>query len=402
MKKTELNSPEHSFLPLQFWMVWQLLFFGCAMLNAEPITITGKIVDEKTLEPIALASVFIANTTYGTTSNQKGEFSLTFLKSEGLKLIVSHVSYQTKTFNPGVKENAQPLNIELQVKEHVLDQLTITNESDYYREIYLRYFKEGFFGETRNGNKCKFLNPSIINFIDDGIKGINSWELKAIVNGTLQFKNKNLGYLVYYNLEYFRFSSNEVSYFGYPLLKDQLDTLKNAKRIIENRKDAYKGSKLHFFRSLYSNHLEEEGFEVYRVMQYPIEKDDKQDYGLLGDSVFLGQANTRIEQTQIRLSLYDFVVPDLITSKPILKMEEPFVICYINKKEQKNYINKPKYYNGMVRMRKGQTTIARLKNGQIMFNANGSIDNVYELTTIGYWSFLKMGDFLPYDYANEE
>lgn len=377
-----------------------LFFLGCASANAQSITITGSVVDENTLKPIPLASVFIANTTYGTTSNKEGEFSLSFFKSEGLNLIVSHISYRTQSIKLRVDESSIQLKIKLQYKEHVLDQLTITNDND--RMYYLNHFIEGLLGESRNGRKCRILNPTVIHFISQGIMGGNNWQLKAMLDSSLQLENRMLGYLVSYKMEYFKFSNNDVSYFGYPLLTDRLDSLKNGSKIIKNRKETYKGSKLHFFRSLHTNTLDEEGFEVYKIVQFPIDSTDQEDYGLLQDSVFIGKANTRMVQTKERIQLYEYVKPQLLTGTPVLTIQEPFEICYVNKKEERYYIAKTKYYDGLRRRYKGQSTIVKLKNGEIKFYANGSTENIYELVTIGYWSYLKMGDFLPFDYVFED
>lgn len=395
MKKTTLY-----FLYPLFRNLFIFLFLGCISAHAQSVTIKGNIVDENTLEPIALASIFIANTTYGTMSDKEGEFSLTFLTSEGLTLIVSHIGYHTKTFKLGVDHNSTKLDIKLQFKEHVLDQLTITNNNDKMR--YLNHFREGLLGESKNGRKCRIQNPKVIHFISRGIMGGNNWELEAMLDSSLQLENRMLGYLVSYKMEYFRFSNNDVSYFGYPLLTDRLDSMKKTSKIIKNRRETYKGSKLHFFRSLHTNTLDEEGFEVYKIAQFPIDSADREDYGLLQDSVFIGKANTRMEQTTERIQLYEYVKPQLLTGTPILTIKEPFEICYINKKEESYYVAKTKYYDGLRRRYKGQSTIVKLKNGEIKFYANGSTENIYELVTIGYWSYLKMGDFLPFDYVFEE
>jgi len=57
-------------------------------------SIKGVVLDGKTNEPIESASVYFDNTTIGTSTNDKGEFSLPY--KEGIKsaLIISYLGYQ--------------------------------------------------------------------------------------------------------------------------------------------------------------------------------------------------------------------------------------------------------------------------------------------------------------------
>src|ERR1700754_2881445 len=77
-------------------------------------TLTGKVVDSASKEPLFGASVFCQNTTSGTVSNKQGEFSLQ-LKSGGYELIISFTGYQTKEIRITNAESS-PLTIEL-IKE---------------------------------------------------------------------------------------------------------------------------------------------------------------------------------------------------------------------------------------------------------------------------------------------
>jgi len=63
-------------------------------------SVSGKIVDSATKEPLSSASVYCQNTTIGTTTNKDGEFSLQ-LKSGGYELIISiPVTRQNKSGSP--------------------------------------------------------------------------------------------------------------------------------------------------------------------------------------------------------------------------------------------------------------------------------------------------------------
>ncbi len=71
------------------------LFIICSTITYGQFTVSGKIVDAESKEPLNSASVYCQNTTIGTTTNKEGEFSLQ-LKSGGYELIISYTGYQTK------------------------------------------------------------------------------------------------------------------------------------------------------------------------------------------------------------------------------------------------------------------------------------------------------------------
>src|SRR5689334_6563744 len=89
-----------------------LLFFTATLFGQ--FTVTGKVIDSISTEPLYGASVFCQNTTSGTTTNKQGEFSLS-LKSGGYELIVSFTGYQTKEIRITGTDNA-PLQIQM-IKE---------------------------------------------------------------------------------------------------------------------------------------------------------------------------------------------------------------------------------------------------------------------------------------------
>lgn len=62
--------------------------------NVVYITVKGKVIDDKTGEPIVGASVMIKGSQRGTSTNKQGEFTITAI--DGNRLIVSFVGYETK------------------------------------------------------------------------------------------------------------------------------------------------------------------------------------------------------------------------------------------------------------------------------------------------------------------
>ena len=63
---------------------------------AQTCTITGKVIDSKTQEPIPFANVFLNNTTLGTVTELNGEFVLKNIRQPAVhELVFSFVGYET-------------------------------------------------------------------------------------------------------------------------------------------------------------------------------------------------------------------------------------------------------------------------------------------------------------------
>lgn len=399
-------------------IVFNLFFLFCFFTaHSNTISVIGKVVDENTGAPIEYASVFIANTTNGTYSDKNGEFRLSSSQNGLLKLVVSHMSYQT--FSVNIPMNKVGLNVLVKLKTKIYELQSVNIEDkDPYRKNKLEIFTKRLIGESRNALNCKILNPSVLHLYgkypqkniveyklnvraDSSLiieKNIVEYKLNVSADSLLIIKNEALGYTLKYDLVYFNLSSDSISFYGYPLFEDWFDTGAGLKGVLKNRKIAYEGSKLHFFRSLFSHSLKEEGFEVHKLNAYQKDSADRKDYGLLQDLVYTGKSKVISIQTKEQLNLYDYLTFDSISGTKILTIKEPFEIHYLKRGEEFRYNFYHNYFVGLKRTKDAQTTIVKLKKDYIRFYSNGSIENPDEIITVGYWSFKQMADLLPHNY----
>lgn len=375
-----------------------LLWLCILPVYSRPFIITGKIIDETSGVPVEYASVFIANTTTCTYSNADGMFKLSVSNEGEMNLVVSHVSYQLyNTYIPATKDSLMLL-IQLKSQNYKLQGVKIIKK-DPNRADKLNAFINGLIGGSKNALNCKILNPSVIYLRGASPqKYLSNWNLSASADSALKIDNASLGYFIQYNLDYFNHNYKGISYYGYPLFEDRITTFKNPKQIIANRQAAYEGSKLHFFRSLYRQTLAEEGFEVFKIAERPKDKDDNMRYGLMDDSVLIGKPQFVMQQTQEPLNIYDYVTVDSIAGSKTLSLNMPFEIRYLKREEESRYNYYPNYFVGIKRNKKAQTTIVKMTNHQIRFYSNGSVEKSDELMTIGYWSFRKLADCVPYNF----
>src|SRR5215208_6783037 len=91
-------------------------------------TISGKVVDAESKEPLLAASVFAQNTTKGTTTDKDGAFQL-YLDKGGYELIISFTGYTSKTINVQNLGNQQ-LTIELQKADNSMSEIVIKSSNE--------------------------------------------------------------------------------------------------------------------------------------------------------------------------------------------------------------------------------------------------------------------------------
>ena len=78
---------------LRFFLFFQLLVIGVYLQAQTSSCIKGKVVDAAGNQPIAFANINVS-ATYGTTSNETGQFELCNLPAREVKLSVSCLGYK--------------------------------------------------------------------------------------------------------------------------------------------------------------------------------------------------------------------------------------------------------------------------------------------------------------------
>lgn len=111
-------------LGIKYWrmLTYTLFLMTSAMGVSAQGTITGTIKNSENNEPIPAASVFIKGTTIGTTTNDRGVFSLQF--SGNQTLVVSAVGFGTKEIKIGRQQKL--VNIMLVSKTQDLEEVVVT------------------------------------------------------------------------------------------------------------------------------------------------------------------------------------------------------------------------------------------------------------------------------------
>jgi hypothetical protein len=253
----------------------KLVFFLFLVENALATysqVITGTVMDKETGDKISFAAVYFGGTSVGTYSDTNGKFELDVSKYISMPLSISAVSYNSVTLdNFSV---SKPLAIFLTPKVINLNEVVINAKSlARKRRLYLGYFKEVFLGTTYNAQKCEIINENAITFN----YGYDKDTLKAYAIKPLQIKNRALGYKITYFLDKFEYNKNNKIFFyrGNIFFEEDLSSEGSQKEFFqEERKNAFIGSRMHFFRELWADNLIASGFVVQNLSEKPLSSNE--------------------------------------------------------------------------------------------------------------------------------
>jgi hypothetical protein len=346
-----------------------IILLGLTISASAQITISGKIVDSASREPLAGASVFAQNTTQGTVTNSSGEFSLN-LKSGGFDLIFSFTGYVSQMIQ--VTENkSQQLQIAMLKEDKTLGEVVISssNEVPDGWEKYGDFFIGNFIGETPFAKKCSIVNKDAVKFYYYR----RSDKLKVLATEPLQINNEALGYDLRYQLDSFvyYYKTNLSSYRGTCFFTEKTGSGPQELAWKTNRKKAYFGSKMHFMRSVYDSTLAKDGFTIALLDDNDNQKFNRltaplsQDYYSINDS----------------LDYAEIYYPNKIT------------VTYLKAVPENDYLRKYK-----LPMNVGiQSSYIDIMN-PIGIKQNGYYFDQKDWINQGYWSWKNLADQLPFDY----
>ena len=118
--------------------------------------IRGVVINMESGGPVKLAEVFVSGTTYGSITNEAGEFELetSYLPCQ---LVVSHIAYASFTQLINL-ESLHYVTVKLIPYEHEIKEITVEGKS--MRKENLALFREAFIGTDEIASACRILNDS--------------------------------------------------------------------------------------------------------------------------------------------------------------------------------------------------------------------------------------------------
>jgi hypothetical protein len=386
---------------IYLFVVFSLLCLSANDLSAQ--VLRGRLLDSQSREGIAGANVFLANTSIGAISDDKGNFEIKKIPQNSVELVVSMVGYETFVM-PLLVDTLRNRTITILLREKIeeIQSITVTAKSTSWKYNY-QIFQKYFIGETENARQCKIANPEILNF-----KYQNKL-FDASANDFLIVENKKLGYVLKYKLVDFKidFQTNHFIISGYPFFEPMQGTARQQRVWEKARLRTYKGSILHLIRSLYQRNWEQEGFVLRRLVRrdnpqrppdslikFKIQKfiNEKQrdslDYWV--EKSRLPKIVQELSPTPIRTS--DSLVI-AIKDKPALKkmfFKDYLQVHYTKEKPSFNYP-----FSGA---EKEQISVLSLNKPFVLLQEDGYVIENLDITYEGYMPWKKIADLLPLDY----
>lgn len=339
--------------------------------------VKGKVIDKNTAAPLVGASVFAQNTTIGEATDSTGSFSL-WLPQGGYSLVTTFTGYETQTIRVNGSSENDSLLFELSPEVTSLETVTISisNEVQDGWEKYGTFFTTHFIGKTDFSKLCFIKNPEALHFYF--YKKRNA--LKVLAKEPLVVDNFALGYTIKFAIDSFtnNYNSQTNLFIGYPLFTEMKGTPAQEEMWKVNRAAAYKGSLLHFMRSLYSRTLEENGFEIQFIVN-----NNGEDFPIKLGNVY-GALNYKKD--------------DSTKTVEFNPNQGVVALIYRNAHPEKSYTEMDTTANKNFQV----STLIFPKDEKFFIDENGYFYDQEDLVTNGYLGYKKIGDMLPYNYQENE
>lgn len=353
-----------------------LLGFCTTSFAQSYYTVYGKVINEESKQPLQGASVFAQNTTLGTATDADGNFRLS-VPDGGYTLAITYTGFNTESVRiTNSDANKKDVVYELTKQEKQMEEVAViaTSEVKDGWTKYGSFFLDNFLGKTANSEHCAIKNPEAIHFYFSKKRN----RLKVLATEPLLLENRSLGYNVHYSMDSFTHEYNtQVSlYTGYPLFEELTPEDPAQQQIwMRARQDAYKGSILHFMRSLYNHTLSEDGFEI----QFIVKRDSTEQAVKLKD-FYKAIRYSKDDSTGI---------------VEIFPNQQHVGVIFTKDKPSKRYLN----------ANPGEPTefqfsmLAFSPEDNISIEQNGYYFDQNFLAISAYWAWERMADQLPYNYT---
>ena len=349
-------------------------FISVVAFSQSNFSVSGKVIDSASREPLAFASVFCQNTTQGTTTNKEGSFSLS-LKEGGYDLVITYTGYRSRMIRISQDMKTTDLQIEMVKEEKSIEEVVIRSSSEVKDgwAKYGKFFIDNFIGTTPFASKTVLLNPEVLKFYY--LK--RSDKLRVLADSPLIISNNALGYNLRYNLDSFLFmyKTDICSYRGLGFYEEKTGTEDSIKFWKKNREKAYFGSRLHFMHSYFDSTLTDKGFIISLLDKENDKKFNKIDEPF--DTAWYTPADSVNE--------VDIYFPARIS------------ITYTKRAPENEYLKKYKLPMNVSQ----QVSYIDLLD-VITIKQNGYYYDQKDWINFGYWSWKNIADQVPNDYIPEK
>lgn len=337
--------------------------------------ISGIVVDEKK-HPIEFANVFVNNTSIGTTTNSKGEFSLTIPNNiPSVELIVSFVGFEKYKGNISLS-NEEKKKMNFVLKTILIQEVRVMAKRDKNYKRNWEIFKKIILGQSDFTKDCEILNADNLRFEED-----SDGSLLITAPEPFYILNKALSYKIRVEMPFFK--HNEKKWTG--IIDEFFEKITPTDSLQENlwkknRIIAFKDSFRNFLVSIANDKILENNFSAFQ------RKITVQTYS------DLGTISKEIKEEKLSpLKTSDFYFFDNQRGVHTLFSNKDIIVFLKDKREQEPiFAEYPYKFASLVLAQKSMS-----------FNENGWIVKPNGFVLGGEWSQEGLSVSLPNDFVLE-
>lgn len=375
-----------------WWLLIGLVMLHAFAANAQSglWKLTGNVKDSSG-NPLQSASVFVSNSSKGTSTNAEGKFIISALPDGNYNLIISFIGFETQVYPVTINRKNENISVSMKPNRESLNDVVIKLDKGD-REEQLKLFRKQFLGSGKNAKQTSIANEDkLLLYYDAKTK-----TLTAHSNDLLLISNTALGYNIKYLLSKLSFNkkTGDIKYFGYPLFEEmKASSPSEEKKWKKEREKTYEFSLLRFYRTLKKRNLIQQSYILGDLVKVP--QDQVQTEGTLkGIGFFLTIGGQRYMDT---LYWPDIPYYKIMTALPGQKYKLNFSgflsvdVSSATDAADENEIYQP-----------GDQFSVFSLNRPVVINEDGLPEDPSAIEYSGYWMKIRLSDLLPFDYKPGE
>jgi hypothetical protein len=235
------------------------LMAGISSTAVNATTIKGVVTDALTQQPLNGVYVYINQSTQLAITDTSGKFEFNNLNSVEADLIATKMGFETLSYHINLQKIPAQIHFEM-AREDTIFMLGWIGSGIAKGNEWFQLFQNFFMGHSAYASQCEILNSDILHF-----KWNDSTQILDVkADGPLLVSNEALGYLLIINLDDFKMNKNgdmvyDATVAFKPLHSKSIDIIN---KWHENRKKNYATSQVAFWKSLFNDSLQQNGFSV--------------------------------------------------------------------------------------------------------------------------------------------
>lgn len=404
---------------MKLFLLFLILTTGVLNCFSQQLKLSGAIKDKRG-EVLPGTGIFVSGYKIATVADNDGVYALP-LKPGNYDILFQLIGYKAINKNVVISDKSIKLDVVLEESATQLSEVVI--KPDPNRAYYINMFRDFFIGTTPNALACKIKNPNVLLIDYDN----EEHRLTVKTNDFLIIENQALGYNIKYLVKHFEWDSKTrvIYYEGFPYYED-LKGSERKKRIWANkRQTAYLGSPQHFFKSIYQNRANEEGFIINKIISKTnpdrpsdslidanLKRLTRSQLTLTGkivlgsikdDSLNFWMNKKKLAKGMSILSrapvLQDTLVKTFNPNIKAINFTDKLYIIYTKDMESSTFSNIiGQSISRPLDMPNYQISTIDLQVAPVYFYENGGIYNPRSMLYAGYWAWEKIADSVPMDY----